>query len=74
MHLLLSSYGVLHFSDLIDEIVKEPLGGAHRDPEALMANMKTAINTKIKQLQAMPVDELVKRRQKRLLDYGAFEG
>ncbi|AFI84344.1 MULTISPECIES: acetyl-CoA carboxylase carboxyltransferase subunit alpha [Methylophaga] len=59
---------------LIDEIVKEPLGGAHRDPEALMANMKTAINTKIKQLQAMPVDELVKRRQKRLLDYGAFEG
>ncbi|MDX1750474.1 MAG: acetyl-CoA carboxylase carboxyltransferase subunit alpha [Methylophaga sp.] len=59
---------------LIDEIVKEPLGGAHRDPEALMANMKTAINTKIKQLQAMPVDELVKRRQQRLLDYGAFEG
>ena len=59
---------------LIDEIVKEPLGGAHRDPEALMANMKTVINTKIKQLQAMPVDELVKRRQKRLLDYGAFEG
>ena len=53
---------------LIDEIVKEPLGGAHRDPEALMANMKTAINTKIKQLQAMPVDELVKGRQKRLLD------
>jgi len=59
---------------LIDEIVKEPLGGAHRDPEALMANMKTAINTKIKQLKAMPVDELVKRRQQRLLDYGAFEG
>ena len=59
---------------LIDEIVKEPLGGAHRDPEALMANMKTAINTKIKQLQAMPVDELVKRRQQRLLNYGAFEG
>ncbi|HBX59440.1 MULTISPECIES: acetyl-CoA carboxylase carboxyltransferase subunit alpha [unclassified Methylophaga] len=59
---------------LIDEIVKEPLGGAHRDPEALMANMKTAINTKIKQLQVMPVDELVKRRQQRLLNYGAFEG
>ncbi len=36
--------------------------------------MKRAINIKIKQLQAMPVDELVKRRQQRLLDYGAFEG
>ncbi|MCB2427152.1 acetyl-CoA carboxylase carboxyltransferase subunit alpha [Methylophaga pinxianii] len=59
---------------LIDEIVKEPLGGAHRDTEALMANIKTAINTKMKQLQAMPVDELVKRRQQRLLAYGAFEG
>jgi len=59
---------------LIDEIIKEPLGGAHRDPEVLMSNIKTAINSKMKQLQAMPVDELVKRRQKRLLDYGAFEG
>ena len=59
---------------LIDEIVKEPLGGAHRDPEALMAGIKTAIESKLKQLQAMPVDELVKRRQQRLLDYGSFEG
>ncbi|MDO8825896.1 acetyl-CoA carboxylase carboxyltransferase subunit alpha [Methylophaga sp.] len=59
---------------LIDEIVKEPLGGAHRDPEALMANIKTAIDSKMKQLKAMPVDELVKRRQQRLLAYGAFEG
>lgn len=59
---------------LIDEIVKEPLGGAHRDPEALMANIKTAIDGKMKQLKAMSVDELVKRRQQRLLAYGAFEG
>ncbi|MCL5975459.1 MAG: acetyl-CoA carboxylase carboxyltransferase subunit alpha [Gammaproteobacteria bacterium] len=59
---------------LIDEIVKEPLGGAHRDPEALMANIKTAIDSKLKQLKAMPADELVKRRQQRLLAYGAFEG
>lgn len=59
---------------LIDEIVKEPLGGAHRDPEALMATIKTAIDSQLKQLKAMPVDELVKRRQQRLLAYGAFEG
>ncbi|WP_417550794.1 acetyl-CoA carboxylase carboxyltransferase subunit alpha [Methylophaga sp.] len=59
---------------LIDEIVKEPLGGAHRDPEALMANIKTAIDSQLKQLKAMPVEELVKRRQQRLLAYGAFEG
>lgn len=59
---------------LIDEIVQEPLGGAHRDPEALMSNIKMAISNQLEQLQAMPVDELVKQRQQRLLDYGVFEG
>lgn len=59
---------------LIDEIITEPLGGAHRDPEALMSNMKAIIAAQLSQLQAMPTDELVKRRQQRLLDYGIFEG
>ena len=59
---------------LIDEVIPEPLGGAHRDMDMMVANMKKAISTKLKQLQAMPADELVKRRQARLMEYGAFEG
>ncbi|MDX1573134.1 MAG: acetyl-CoA carboxylase carboxyltransferase subunit alpha [Methylophaga sp.] len=59
---------------LIDEVIPEPLGGAHRDMELMVGNMKKAISTKLKQLQAMPVDDLVKRRQARLMEYGAFEG
>lgn len=59
---------------LIDEIIPEPLGGAHRDMDLTIANLKKAIMVKLKQLQLVPVDELVKRRQQRLLDYGVFEG
>ncbi|MCX4189135.1 acetyl-CoA carboxylase carboxyltransferase subunit alpha [Methylophaga sp. OBS3] len=59
---------------LIDEVINEPLGGAHRDVDLMVSNMKKAISTKLKQLQAMPVEELIKRRQARLMEYGAFEG
>ncbi|HET8807228.1 MAG TPA: acetyl-CoA carboxylase carboxyltransferase subunit alpha [Methylophaga sp.] len=59
---------------LIDEVIPEPLGGAHRDMELMVGNLKKAISDKLKQLQAMPVDDLVKRRQARLMEYGAFEG
>lgn len=59
---------------LIDEVIPEPLGGAHRDMDVIVANLKKAISAKLKQLQVIPVDELVKRRQQRLLDYGDFEG
>lgn len=59
---------------LVDEILKEPLGGAHRDIDAMAATVKQAVTAQIHQLQAMPVDKLVARRQQRLLDYGEFEG
>lgn len=59
---------------LIDEVIPEPLGGAHRDMDLMISNMKKAISGKLKELQAMPVDDLVKRRQARLMEYGVFEG
>ncbi len=59
---------------LIDEIIPEPLGGAHRDMELMVSNLKKSISAKLKQLQAMPIDDLVKRRQARLMEYGTFEG
>lgn len=60
--------------NLIDEVITEPLGGAHRDMDLTVSNLKKAISGKLKQLQAMPVEDLVKRRQARLMEYGAFEG
>lgn len=59
---------------LIDEIVPEPLGGAHRDVDVMAANVKKAIEAKIKELEAVSSDNLIKRRQQRLLSYGEFEG
>ena len=55
---------------LIDKVVNEPLGGAHRDPEAMATNLKKALQEALKQLGAMSTDELLEARYKRLMDYG----
>lgn len=60
--------------ELVDEVIAEPLGGAHRDVVATANRIKQAIELKLKELDKLPADELVKRRQQRLLDYGEFEG
>ena len=55
---------------LIDKVVNEPLGGAHRDPEAMASNLKKALQEALKQLGEMSTDELLEARYKRLMDYG----
>jgi acetyl-CoA carboxylase carboxyl transferase subunit alpha len=57
---------------LVDEIVGEPLGGAHRHPEQAAENLKQKLLSQLKHLQAMPVDDLVKRRYDRYMKYGHF--
>jgi acetyl-CoA carboxylase carboxyl transferase subunit alpha len=59
--------------ELIDEIVTEPLGGAHRDPPAMAETLKNALVSAIAELKALPPDELVRRRRERLLSIGAFK-
>jgi acetyl-CoA carboxylase carboxyl transferase subunit alpha len=59
---------------LIDEIVPEPLGGAHRDVEEMASRVRKSIETKLKELESVSADKLIERRQKRILDYGEFEG
>lgn len=46
---------------LIDEIIPEPLGGAHRDLEATATTLKTVLTRQLKQLQSMSIDKLVER-------------
>ncbi len=55
---------------LIDKIVHEPLGGAHRDPAAMAHNLKKALQDSLKQLATLSTAELVDARFKRLMAYG----
>jgi acetyl-CoA carboxylase carboxyl transferase subunit alpha len=58
---------------LIDKIVSEPLGGAHRDPQAMFISLRKAIGEALKGLQEKPADKLVIERQRRMLQYGKFK-
>ena len=58
---------------LVDRIVNEPLGGAHRDPDAMMANLRKSIAESLRELQDQPIDELLERRIDRLMAYGRFK-
>ncbi|HUN68723.1 MAG TPA: acetyl-CoA carboxylase carboxyltransferase subunit alpha [Burkholderiales bacterium] len=58
---------------LIDKIVAEPLGGAHRDPQAAAATLKKALGEALKQLQGKKAKELVEERLERLMAYGRFK-
>jgi acetyl-CoA carboxylase carboxyl transferase subunit alpha len=58
---------------LIDRIVNEPLGGAHRDPKAAALSLKKALQDALKQVVALSADELIERRFERLMSYGKFK-
>ncbi|MBX9586668.1 MAG: acetyl-CoA carboxylase carboxyltransferase subunit alpha [Gammaproteobacteria bacterium] len=55
---------------LIDEIVPEPLGGAHRDMEAMSQTLKSVLARQLKQLQSMSIEKLVEQRYQRLMAVG----
>ncbi len=57
---------------LIDEVVEEPLGGAHRDKAAMARRLKEAIAAHLKALGEKPLEELIEARYQRLRAYGAF--
>lgn len=59
---------------LIDQIIDEPLGGAHRDLAMMTASVSQAIDAKLEEFDSLSMDELIERRQERLLNYGEFEG
>ncbi len=57
---------------LIDAVVAEPCGGAHRDPVAAMGNLREALMGELERLTAMTATERLKNRRERLARYGAF--
>ncbi|WP_226645906.1 acetyl-CoA carboxylase carboxyltransferase subunit alpha [Microbulbifer variabilis] len=61
---------VLEELGIVDETIPEPLGGAHRDPDAMAASLKERLSAQLEQLSAIPIDELLEKRYQRLMSYG----
>ena len=58
---------------LIDTIVEEPLGGAHRDTPRMAENLKAALLATLAALDKLPMDALLAHRYRRLMSYGTFK-
>ena len=65
--------GRLKTLGLIDKIVPEPLGGAHRDPQATAQSLRKALTEARKQLEDKKPRELVEERLERIMGYGKFK-
>ena len=57
---------------LIDKIVNEPVGGAHRDPKQMASNLKRALSDSLRQVSDLKTRELLDRRYERVQAYGRF--
>jgi acetyl-CoA carboxylase carboxyl transferase subunit alpha len=55
---------------IVDEMIPEPLGGAHRDLEAAAASLKSRLVAQLDELTRIPLDQLLDRRFQRLMSYG----
>lgn len=57
---------------LIDDVIQEPLGGAHRNPEAMAATLKEALIARLDGLLTQPIDALLAERYRRLMSFGNY--
>lgn len=58
---------------LIDRVVNEPVGGAHRDPETMARQLSRALADSLRQVSGLSVDQLREKRLERLLSYGRYQ-
>ena len=58
--------------NLVDEVLREPLGGAHRDPVAMARSLGEALQRTLTELKAIPAEELLERRDTRLAAFGVY--
>ncbi len=61
---------ILENLGIVDETIAEPLGGAHRDIDAMAGKLKERLSAQLDDLVDMPIDELVNKRYERILKYG----
>ena len=60
--------------NLVDEVIPEPMGGAHRDPQVMAESLRQALVGQVARLAALPVDVLLAERQRRLRGFGVYGG
>jgi acetyl-CoA carboxylase carboxyl transferase subunit alpha len=58
---------------LVDEVIEEPLGGAHKEPELVARRIADCIEKQLEELTALTTDQLLEQRYRRLLAYGEFQ-
>jgi acetyl-CoA carboxylase carboxyl transferase subunit alpha len=56
----------------LDEVVREPLGGAHRDFKTTATNLKETLSRHLMELKAESVDDMLTKRYQRLMSFGAY--
>lgn len=59
--------------ELVDQVIDEPVGGAHRDPQAMAGLLQRALAESLRQLSGLSPEQLRERRLERLLSYGEFQ-
>lgn len=60
--------------NLVDVIVREPLGGAHRDHDLVARNLKESLEKSLSELEGLSIDELLERRHQKIMKFGNFNG
>ncbi|MBP6796457.1 MAG: acetyl-CoA carboxylase carboxyltransferase subunit alpha [Luteimonas sp.] len=63
----------LHELGLVDKVLREPIGGAHRNPRQTAIRLKTLLMNELDALAQVPIPELLERRYRRLRGYGVYE-
>ena len=58
---------------IVDGVVPEPVGGAHRDPAAAAENLKSAITAALREVTGIPIDKLVQQRYEKFRKMGVFQ-
>ncbi len=58
---------------LVDKVVREPIGGAHRNPRQTATRLKAVLMNALDDLEQLPLDTLLEQRYRRLRSYGAYD-
>jgi len=61
---------ILKKLELVDHIIPEPLGGAHRDEKLMMSNVRSALKKELSKFSKIPIESLLKDRYLRLMNFG----
>ena len=70
----MATSGTTAFNPSIDEIIEEPLGGAHRDIHTTCENVRATLITALEKFKSQTIDDLLTARYQRLTQFGVYKG